>query len=177
MTELAQAVNPAEMVGTWAIARVQGNFERKTAERLQSAGVNCYLPTVTRKKIYPGGERRDVECLVWERFLFVCWRDECELYRVHDERYFRGEIEVAKCGQAILAKELQQVHDAIAAGEIGEPDRGLVHGVPCRVKSGKWIGQTGYFEGVDRKGVFYIRVTMMGDSIPIPVDPDELELT
>ena len=165
----------AEMAGTWWVAQVRPQYERKLAREMAVAGVDYFLPSELVKysrKDRPG--RSEVrERLLFPWYLFVNG-DESARYEAASSPHTVRVIPVPQ--QAKLTKQLVDLDRALDAGVQTSEYRELVIGTRCRVRYGPLEGTEGVLiMRPDGGRDFVLVVTMLGQAVTLDVAPEYLE--
>lgn len=175
LTPRARSV--AELTGMWWVGVTAPNYEKEVARRLNSRNVAYFLPMEhVIRRIERFGGRRRVDCVeqyrpLFPRYIFVCGDDEAR-WQLGAEPKVVDVIEVHD--QAKLINELAWIEAAVS--KPGFTSRlAPSAGARCMVKAGPLMGQDGFIECNTGKGYVSLRVSMLGQSVSVEIDPALLE--
>lgn len=167
--------------GTWAVVCCAPHLTNRVRDELLARDVPAYLPCRLETRIY-----RQRRCRVWAPlfpgYIFACVYLDAGL----DGAVARASARCAVRGwgvsdvldvadQHTLRAELSAIQAALAvSGEIDLYPR-LIDGARVRIASGPYQNIEGYIEGRAKDQRFWIRVSIMGQSIPLELDGAMIE--
>lgn len=156
----------------WWLVHTRANHERVLARRLETMGIDVYLPMVSVKR------RRHGRSSVSEIPLFTGYMF---LRGGQDERYAAMTTNRAAAihyvrDQHQLATSIDNIRRAIESGETVDPFPGIKKGRRCRVRRGPLKGLEGVVLRRTKVARVYIAVEALGQSAELQIDADYLEL-
>lgn len=154
----------APPVRKWSVARVKVREEKDINRRLQDAGLETYLPLLSRAKYYPSCRRTVLlETARFPGYVYVGWRGVEELYRIIDmpvDKVF-GLLRISD--QAALLSHMEKVRDNIDREPLDSD--GIVPGAVVEVSCGALRGLQGKVGWRNGRRVKLIEVELLGRQV------------
>jgi len=155
----------------WHVLQTRARQEKALARTLGAAGVQHFLPLVSRVR-YHGGRRRVVREPLFASYMFLWGPNEAAYFAIETRRVVRS---VPVPDQARLEHELEQIRAALALGVGLDAYRGLARGRRVRVTAGPFQGLEGMVEDRARPGRLVLWVHTLGRGASLEIDADLLE--
>lgn len=155
----------------WRVAHVKSRAEKQFAWDMLRLGLVYFLPLLDT---YDRKNRNRNIVPAFKSYVFICGDSEMVYAARATDRVCKI-IEVAN--QAKLVRELENLQ--CAAGEDGliTGVNDLRPGVRCRVKSGhKFEHMEGVIERDGKRGFVELRVSILGDAVPVEIGREHLEV-
>ena len=156
----------------WFAVRVRGRSEPAAAAALRAKGFRPYLPTCVLRKRY-SDRFKVVEAPLFPGYLFCPMVPEhtAPVLSIPTVRYILGDSRgpVPVCAEEIAA--LQRV-----AGAGALPTRYLASGCRVRISFGNLAGVEGILVRSNSRVRVVLSVEMLGKSVAVEVDEDQIEL-
>jgi transcription antitermination factor NusG len=155
----------------WRVCCTKSRAEKQFAWDMLRLGFPYFLPLILR----PDSRHRPIVTPAFAGYVFICG-DADVVYAARATSYVCQIIEVVD--QAKLVKELENLQ--LAAGEDGliTGVNDIVPGVRCRVKTTghPFENMEGFMEKNGARGFVVLRVTILGDSTPVTIERQHLEV-
>lgn len=160
-----------EFTGQWWVVHTKSRNEKALAHDLIGRKISYFLPMswkVRRKS------RRTTRSLLplFSGYLFFCGQENDRVEVLRTDRV-ANLIEVKD--QQKLVRELQQIEQALRAGEPVTPHKYLKEGQKCRVVAGPLMGLEGVVAGVRGEMRLVLQVDMLGQAASVEIDVDMIE--
>lgn len=167
-------VGPSGITGHWWVIHTKSRMEKCLASELRVAGIPHFLPIVTKIGLLHGRKSR-IELPAFSGYLFVAVADKknpCELDKIHRTKRVCALIPVLN--QHRLISDLLRIETACIACPQLATD--IKPGMRCVVRQGHAMeGSIGLVEESGHRGMVIVRVTMLGASTPLEIDPAYLQ--
>ncbi|HUN80096.1 MAG TPA: transcription termination/antitermination NusG family protein [Phycisphaerae bacterium] len=169
----AERAIPLDLPGHWWVAHTKPRTEKALARELQTMGLTWYLPLRRRETRSRRTGRKSRSIMpVFSSYLFFNATDE-EKYRAL--RTNRIAQVLAPPNQDRLVIELRHIHRVLSAN--------LDYKLHSEIKTGEWVrvtagplrGAEGIVSGRLSKARLVLNVGMLGQSISVSVDREDLE--
>lgn len=172
-TDTGAGDDPGEFDGHWIIAQTFSHHEAAVAERLRYAGVSCYLPVETHWR-RSGAARRRVELPLIPGYVFAAPVSSEDRELMWGPGIY-GRIEVV--GQGQLREELHRLWVAQSSGDFLERAVESMLTRRCRILPPHGLADTeGEVESRAGKHRLILRITTLGQSVAVEIDPEQLEI-
>jgi transcription antitermination factor NusG len=155
----------------WYVLHTRSRQEKALAEQLHKFSIEHFLPLVEIERQY-GHRRRLVERPLFPSYVFMRGTREDRAQALTTNR-IANVLEVQD--QVMLARELQQVRAAIAAGVTLDPYAFLHVGHWVRVRSGPLMGLEGRVEDRRKAHRLVLQVEVLGQATSLEIDAELLE--
>ncbi len=155
----------------WWVAHTKSRNEKSLAWFLHKCDIGFFLP-LREKQTHRKGRKLKTLMPLFSGYLFFCG-DEEDRYRALTSNRIAQVLTVKD--QAGLARELQQIYQALQSGLPMDVHPGLKKGMRCRVTQGPLTGVEGVIE--ERKNVtrILLKVEILGQAAAVEINPDFLE--
>ncbi len=164
----------SEFPGEWYAVHVKSRHEKMVVGQLEARGIVNWLPLIERRKKWSDRYKLVNEPL-FAGYVFTGASDPSEIIPVLETR---GVVRIIGSGNrpyAIPPSQLQSVWSALQSKLVVDPYPHLVEGTPVRVKRGPMMGTEGILVEKRKKHLFVLSVEMIGQSIALEIDADNLE--
>ncbi len=160
----------------WVPIRTKSRREKKLAEYCHAQAMRYYLPLL--KKIHKYGKRRREFFLpMFPGYIFCCLSDEdfAQLVLSHSVLF---KVKVNEIEEPLLLEELRgiRVFEQLAQEQKIEVKPELVEGTPVEISTGPFRGLSGIVQKRKKRALISVNVEILGHSVSVEVDADELEL-
>lgn len=168
------AAGVGDLAGRWWVAQTRPQYEKMLARDLNRLRVDYFLPLMRISRKKARGDRYEAVVPLFPGYVFVNGDDETR-YQAARSPFTARIIDVL--AQQQMSHELENLERAIAVQPHLQSYPGMVVGTPCRIRQGHKLEGT---EGVlqrrdDQRHKFVIRVTMLGQHVPVEIDPEFIE--
>ncbi len=162
----------------WGFAYVRYRAEKKIAERLQSAGITCYLPTVPHAYMVRGKK------IITQIPMFPCYlflqmnRERATELRYEEKQITRIDLQFNEAREEVLIRELQKLQqcELMAQNSPVYINPGIRSGDKVLVTQGSLKGlEADVIRRDDDNDLIIINVTMLDHHLEFPVSADELK--
>ncbi len=167
-----ESIDPAPDAHEWVILHTRPRAEKKLVQALAREGAPTYLP-LRRKDHRYGGRTRTFWSPLFSGYVFVQYLS-INIHKLYINDYVANVLTVVD--QVGLVHQLQQLHRALAAGELVDLMPYLEVGKPVRVTGGPFKGVEGMIERLDKKTKVVISVEMIQQSVFMEVDSGYIEM-
>ena len=161
--------------GRWYVTQVRCGTEKATARELSAREVAYFLPLLLHRTRDRDGRRRITASAALPGYIAFCGGDG-DRYRVLETGRVvnRNVISILSCAlQAQLRNELSALYDALHRNPMAASK--LEAWMPARIVRGPYQGMEGIIEPGGRAARVILRVTTLGQSVPIEIDPEDVE--
>jgi transcription antitermination factor NusG len=167
----------SEMTENWYALFVRSRHEFATSEQLTKKGVEVLLPTVTRMQRW-SDRGKAVTFPLFPGYLFVHFRPSAETFLNVVKTHGTVSFVSHEPGRPtpVDTQEIQALKLILAHGEEIDVYPHLWEGARVAIKHGPLKGAIGILARKHDKHVFVINVEILGRSIGMKIDADELEL-
>ncbi len=156
----------------WVILHTRPRAEKKAVQAFEFAGATLYLP-LRRKDHRYGARLRTFWSPLFPGYVFGCFESR-EVHKLKSNQYVANVLTVVD--QAGLVHQLNQIQQALAAGELVDVMPYLEKGKPVRVTGGPFKGVEGIIERLDKKTRVVISIEMIQQSVFMEVDSAYIEM-
>jgi len=162
----------------WGYAYVRYRAEKKLAEKLQNAGITCYLPTVPHayKMHYT---KVITQVPMFPTYLFLCInREEATELRYKEKQIRRIDLQFDEYRENTLIAELKALQqcELLAKESPVLINPGIVAGDKVLIKSGSLKGLvTDVVRRDDKNDAIIVNVTILDQHVEYPISADELK--
>lgn len=169
----AERAIPQDLPGRWWVAHTKPRTEKALARELQVMGLTCYLPLRRRQtRSRRTGRKSHSNLPVFSGYLFFNASEE-EKYRAL--RTNRIAQVLAPPNQERLVIELRHIHRVLSANLDYKLHSEIKMGEWVRVNGGPLKGAEGIVTGRLSRARLVMNVGMLGQSISVSVDREDLE--
>lgn len=157
----------------WKVLHVKPRCEKKLVTWCTNLHVPCYLPLRQKKRIV---QRRKVfvELPLFPGYVFAEFRMEMHKLSILQSQHV---VRIIDPGHNMrLAKELVMIRKALRLNPDVTPEPPLEKGCHVRIVSGPFMGIVGIVEQVKKKMRVILNVEMIGQSISVNANSDEVEV-
>ncbi len=155
----------------WRVAHTKSRAEKQFAWDMLRLGMVYFLPLV---ETYDRKNRNRVIQPVFRSYVFICGDSEM-VYAARATNRVCQIIEVVN--QVRLVKELENLQRAAGENGLITGVNDIRPGLKCRVKTGHHFAHMeGLVEKDGNRGFVWLRVTILGDSTPVEIAREHLEL-
>ena len=170
----------ADLRGDISVARVRGRSEREVVRHLLRHGVDYYFPLQLVRRWYAGRKREWTTAFI-PGHLFVGGGYDGRAAVAEYGRQFAGRV-FGFIGLADSAGMQRQLRSELGKIELllgNDPTlsarAGIARGVAVRVVAGPFAGWDGVVETVGPRCTFWVRLDLLGQSVPVEVPGEHLE--
>ena len=160
----------------WYALYVKSRHEFVTQGELVRKGISTFLPTV-RKLSQWKDRKKWVELPLFPGYLFVCMQPFAEGF-INVLRT-RGAIDLITAEPGVPSpvpdEEINSLMILLASGQKIDIYPELRPGTRVRVKQGPLEGAVGTLENRENQCKFLVNIDMLGRSVGIMIDPDDIE--
>jgi hypothetical protein len=161
-------------VRRWRVAHTKSRAEKAFAWMMLRQGIGYFLPMFQPEVRISDRKRRLIQKPAFASYVFFCGDDDVR-YAALATNYLCQVIEVVN--QPVLVRELKNLEIAVNDGMVFDPRPELTEGKRCRVKAGHSLeGAEGFLETKSNRGFVMLRVTILGNSTPLEISPEFLEV-
>jgi len=161
----------------WYALSVRSRHEFVTSQQLTKKGIEVLLPTVTRMKRW-SDRGKAVTFPLFPGYVFVCVRPSAELFlnvvKTHGTVAFVSHE--PGCPTPVDPREIEALKLMLAHGDEIDIYPHLWEGARVAIKHGPLKGITGILARKQDKHLFVVNVDILGRSIGMKIDADELDL-
>jgi transcription antitermination factor NusG len=156
----------------WYVLRVSSKSEKRVAQVCDYHGLPHYLPLREYRRIY---QRRKVAVLkpLFPGYVFADLTEESRGIVLRTNHVLRM---ILPSDQEQLVRELEQIQKALQVDPQLSADSGLHTGVRVRIVAGAFRGVEGIIEKLCKGASVWLNVEMVGQSVPVAISPDYLEV-
>lgn len=167
---IMQRPGPLGILGHWWVIHTKSCMEKQVADELRRQGVSHYYPTVSVVRVHHR-QKREFRIPFFSGYLFVAVADKGdphELDIAYETRRVCGLIPVVN--QDRLVDDLLNIERAVeVCPRLGSDVR---PGMRCSVRAGHPLeGHEAWVESDGKRGAVNVRITMLGASTPLEIDP------
>ncbi len=162
----------------WGFAYVRYRAEKKIAERLQSAGITCYLPTVPHAYMVRS-KKVITQIPMFPCYLFLQMnRERATELRYEEKQITRIDLQFDESREDVLIRELRELQrcELMAQNSPVYVNPGIRTGDKVVVTQGSLKGLvTDVIRRDDDNNLIIINVTMIDQHLEFPISADELK--
>ncbi len=168
--------NVVNWPGRWAVAvALNPRHLLRTVEIIQAYEVPCFVPRVYVTTWIEGKRRVESRPLFPGGYFFPCYPSDAHLPSRLSDWQIAQLIRPPECSQTKLKSEIVTIQNAISANPFTQLHGGMEVGTAVRIIEGPYRGMEGIFESIGKQDRVYIRLEIMGDSIPVDVSSGQVE--
>lgn len=158
--------------GRWWVCHTRARNEKALSSELARAGVQHFLPLVSKRRRY-GTRTRCVDFPLFPGYLFLCGDLGAREFALRTNRLAHV-LEVPDQDQ--FRSDLNRIYRVVHSDEPADLYPRLHRGTRCRVRRGSLAGLEGVV--LRRPGLWrvYVGVEFLGQSAELEIDPEFLEL-
>jgi transcription antitermination factor NusG len=156
----------------WYVLQVSPRSEKKVARVCDTYGLPYYLPLREDRRVY---QRRKVvfHKPLFPGYLFVDLQPDTRVHVLRTNHVLRM---FKPADEEQLIHEIAQIRLALLAEPQLSAAPGLHEGARVRIIAGVFAGVEGVVDRCGHRSLVRLNVEMVGQSVPVEVDPDYLEI-
>ena len=160
--------------GRWDVCQVKTSHEKRVAWSLFDSNIDYLIP-LQRTRRESGDRLRTRHMPVCPGYVFINTHDVAATrFAIRNDH--RGSVLrfIDVHDQAELRRELSTIHIALIENPTLEADQ-FKPGRKCRVAAGPFVGLNGEIDRTGKRGRVFLKVSLLGEVIPIDIETDLLE--
>lgn len=159
--------------GDWFAVRVRSNFERATANSLDSRGICCFLPTYKKRRQW-SDRVKVIEAPLFSGYLF-CLLSEPRFVPILETPGVVRVVGIGAKPMPVEPREMEAIRRIVGSGEDAMPWPYLAAGQRVRVLTGALKDVEGVLTSTDGKDRVVINIELLQRSVAVSVERLDVE--